>query len=197
MEGGRAPEQKESDPAHVVAQLVVVRVRQQGERVGGVHGEERDDAPDQEIEGRCPLAVIDRQADCGGEEQDVAERVGGRHRLLERRQAGEMNVRSDQEHPGEKRDADGDDQRVDHACAVALRVSPADEDEQARHERRIDGQVDGVPDGRELHLDAHELGVAVGVEVAGEEEKVADDEEHPGRPRFGAVQIDPDRDRDR
>ena len=62
MERGRAPEQIESDPAHVVAQLVVVRVRQQGERVGGIHGEERDDAPDQEIEGRCPLAVVDRQA---------------------------------------------------------------------------------------------------------------------------------------
>ena len=141
VERGRAPEEVEGNPADVVAELMVVRLRQQGERVCGVHGEEGDDAPDQKIEGGCPLAVVDRQADCGGEEQDVAERVGGRNRLLERRQAGEVDVRSDQEDPREQRDADRDDQRVDHAGAVALWVPPPDE--QRAGPRRARGRRSG------------------------------------------------------
>ena len=58
-----APEQVVGDPAHVVAQLVVVGIREQGVRVGGVDGEQRDDAPDEEVEGRRPLALVDRQSD--------------------------------------------------------------------------------------------------------------------------------------
>ena len=40
VEGGRAPEQVVGDPADVVAQLVVVGVREQRVGVGGVHGEQ-------------------------------------------------------------------------------------------------------------------------------------------------------------
>ena len=135
VQRGRAPEQVEGDPADVVAQLVVVRAREQRVGVGRVDGEQGDDAADEEVEGRRALAVVDREPDRGGEEQDVAERVGGRDGLLEQRQAGEVDVRGDEEDPREQGDADRDDQRVDHAGAVALRVSAPDEDEQAGHER--------------------------------------------------------------
>ena len=97
-----APEEVVGDPADVVAELVVVGVREQRVRVGGVDGEQRDDAPDQQVEGRGALAVVDREPDRRGEEQDVAERVGGRHSLLERGQAGEVDVRSDEEDPREQ-----------------------------------------------------------------------------------------------
>ena len=78
-----------------------------------------------------------------------------------------------------------------------LRVPPPDEQEQPRDEGRIDGQVDGVAERRELDVGAEELRVAVGVEVAGEEEELADDEEQPGGARPRPVQVDPDGDRDR
>jgi hypothetical protein len=85
MESRGAPEEVERDPAHVVAELVVVRAREQRIVVRRVDGEEGDDAPDQEVEGGGPLAVVDREPDRGGEEEDVAERIGGRDRLLEHR----------------------------------------------------------------------------------------------------------------
>ena len=108
-----------------------------------------------------------------------------------------MDVRSDEEDPGEQRDANGEDQRVDHAGAVALRVAPSHEHEQPRHESRVDGQIDGVAERRELHLDAEELRVAVGVEVAGEEEELPEDDEQPCGACLRPVQVDPDRDRNR
>ena len=69
-----------------------------------------------------------------------------------------------------------------------LRVAPPHEHEQPRHQRRVDGQVDGVAERRELDVDAEELRVAVRVEVAGEEEELPDDEEQPGEraPSAGA-----------
>ena len=83
VECGRAPEQVVGDPAHVVAELVVVRVREQRVRVGRVHGEQRDDAADEEVERRSALPLVDCQADHCGQEQDVPERIGGGHTLLE------------------------------------------------------------------------------------------------------------------
>ena len=197
VERGGAPEQVVDDPAHVVAQLVVVRVGEQRVGVGGVDGEQRDDAADEEVEGRSALSLVDRQADHCGEEQDVSERIGGGYPLLHQCQPGEVDVRSDQEDPGEQRDADREDEGVDHAGAVALRVSPSHEHEQPDDESRVDGQIDGVAERRELHLDAEELRVAVGVEVAGEEEELPDDDEQPGGARLRPVQVDPDRDRNR
>ena len=197
MKCGRTPEQVVGDPTDVVDQLVVVRVGEQGVRVRRVHGKKRDDAPDEEIEGRCTLAVVDREANRGREEQDVTKWVGGRYSLLERCQPGEMDVRSDEKHPGEQGDADRDDQRVDNARSVAARVAPPHENEQPCHQSGIDGEIDRVSERRELHLDAHELRIAVGVEVAGEEQEVADDEEQPGDARFRPVKIDPHCDRDR
>ena len=74
-----------------------------------------------------------------------------------------------------------EDQRVDHGRAVALRVPPPHEQEQPADESRIDGQVDRVAERRELDVGAEELRVAVRVEVAGEEQELADDEEQPGQ----------------
>ncbi len=176
---------------------MVVRAGEQCIVVRRVDGEEGNDASAEEVEGRRPLPGVDCESDRGGEEEDVAERIGGGDGLLEHREAREVDVRRDEEDPGEQCDADRDDQRVDDTGTVALRVTTADEDEQARDERRIDGQVDGVPDGRELDLGARQLGVAVGVKIAGEEEEEADDEEDPGRPCLGTVEVDPERDGDR
>ena len=87
MQGRGAPEQVVDDPADVIAELVVVGIREKRVRVGGVDREKRDDASDQQIEGWGTLALVDGETDRRGEEQDVAERVRGGHGLLEGRQA--------------------------------------------------------------------------------------------------------------
>ncbi len=197
MECRGAPEEVERDPPDVVAQLVVVRIGEQRVRVRRVDREQRDDAPDEEVEGGRALAVVDGEAHRGCEKEDVAERIRGGDGLLERRQAREVDVRRDEEHPREQGDADRDDQRVDHAGAVTLRVTPTHEDEQPGHERRVHGEVDGVADRGELDLDAHQLRIAVRVEIAGEEEEVPDDEQDPGHARLRPVEVDPHGDRHR
>jgi hypothetical protein len=197
MERRRPPEEVVQDPADVVDQLVVVRVREQRVRVRRIDGEQADDAREEEVERRRALAGVDREPDRGGEEQEVPERVGGGNGLLERRQAGEMDVRRDEEHPGDERDPERQDQRVDHGGLVALRVAAPHEHEQPGDQRRVDGQVDGVAEGRELDVDAEQLRVAVGVDVAGEEQELPDDEEDPGQPRPRSVEHDPGCDRDR
>ena len=108
-----------------------------------------------------------------------------------------MDVWSDEENPGEQREADCEDERVDHAGAVSLRVAPSNEHEQRRDESRVDRQIDGVAERGELHLDAEELRVAVGVEVAGEEEELSDDGEQPRGACLRPVQVDPHGDRNR
>ena len=102
VERGRTPEEVVRDPADVVDQLVVVRVRQQGVGVRRIDGQQADDAREEEVERRRALPLVDREPDRGGEEQEVPEGVGGGDRLLERRQAGEMDVRCDQEDPGDQ-----------------------------------------------------------------------------------------------
>ena len=87
MQGRGAPEQVVDDPADVIAELVVVGIGEERVRVGGVDCEERDDASDQQIEGRGALALVDGETDRRGEEQDVPEGVRGGYRLLEGRQA--------------------------------------------------------------------------------------------------------------
>ena len=106
----RPPEEVVDDPSEVVAELVVVRVGEERIGVGGVHCEERDDAPDEQVEGRGALALIHREPDRRRQEQDVSQWVGGRDRLLERGEAGEVDVRRDEEDPRDETDADGEDQ---------------------------------------------------------------------------------------
>ena len=87
MQGRGAPEQVVDDPADVIAQLVVVGIREERVRVGGVDREKRDDASDQQIEGWGALALVDGETDRRGEEEDVAEGIRGGYGLLEGRQA--------------------------------------------------------------------------------------------------------------
>ena len=175
---------------------MVVGIREEGKRVCGVDREQRDDARGEEVEGRRTLAHVDSETDGRGEEEDVAERVGGGDDFLGHRESREVNVRGDEEDPREEADSDRENQRVDHARAVALWVAPPYQDEQPGDERRVDRQVDGIPERRELDLGSRELRIAVRVEVAGEEEELADDEQQPGGAGLRTVQIDPDGDRD-
>ena len=86
MQRGGAPEHVVRDPAGVVAQLMVVGVLEERVPVGGVDGEEADDAADQQVEGRRTLAGVDGKANRSCEEQDVAERVGDRDTRREHEQ---------------------------------------------------------------------------------------------------------------
>ena len=196
MQRRSAPQQVEADPADVEQHVVVVRPVQQRQAVGRVGDEQGDHARGEQVERRLALAGVDREADGCGQQQDVAERVGDREDLGDRRQLGVVQVRGDQEHPGEQRQAERDDQRVDDARAVRLRVAAADEHEQARHERRVDRDVEAVAQGRERHLLAQEPRVAVGVDVAEEEEREADREPDPRPGRGRPVVAQPDQDRD-
>ena len=154
MKRGCSPQEVVGDPADVVDELVVVGVREQRERVGGVDGEQRDDAGRKEVEGRRSLARVDRETDGRREEEDVAERIGGGDDLLGHREAGEMNVRGDEKNPREEADSDRENQRVDHAGAVALWVAPPDQEEQPGYECRVDRQIERVPERRELDVGA-------------------------------------------
>jgi hypothetical protein len=108
-----------------------------------------------------------------------------------------VDVRGDQEDPRDQGDADGENERVDDGGAVAPGVSAFHEDQQPCDERWVDRQVDRVAERRELHLDPEELGIAVRVEISGEEEKLADDEEEPCGAGPRPMEIDPDADCDR
>ena len=113
MQRGRAPEHVVGDPARVVDELVVVRLVEQRVRVGRVGREQRRDAADQEIEGGCSLARVDGQPDRCREQQDVAERIGGRHGFREVGKTRDVDVGRDQEHPRQQTDPDREDERVD------------------------------------------------------------------------------------
>ena len=189
------PQEVVGDPADVVNELVVVGVRQEGKRVCGVDGEQRDDARGEEVEGGHTLARVDSETDGRREEEDVAERIGGGDDFLGHRESREMNVRGDEKDPREEADSDRENERVDHACAVALWVTPLYQQEQAGDERRVDRQIDGVPQRWELDLCSGEPRIAVCVEVAGEEQELAEDEQQPGGPGLRTMQIDPDGDR--
>ena len=71
------------------------------------------------------------------------------------------------------------------------------EDQQARHQRRIHRKVERVAERRELHLDPEELRIAVRIEVACEEQELADDEQEPGGACSRLVHPDAHGDRDR
>ena len=176
-----APEEVEGDPADVVDQLVVVRALEQRVVVRRVDREEADDAADEEVEGGRALAGVDREADRGGEQQDVAERVRDRDGLLEQASGprGGCSARSRNTHESRAMPTVRISESITPArspCGFRRRTSTSS----PAIERRVDGQVDGVADRRELDLDAHQLRVAVRVEVAGEEEELPDDEQPPG-----------------
>ncbi len=190
-----APEEVEADPADVEQDLAVVGAVERHDAVDEVRDEQRDDARRHEAEGRAAPAAVDRETDGRREEQDVARRVGDRDELRDRVHRAVVDVRRDERHPRDEREAQGHDQRVDEPGAVALRVAAAHERQQADHERRVDEDVHRVADRRERHLAAEDAGVRVGVEVAEPEQREAQREEQPGATRGGPVAADAGQDR--
>ena len=142
MERGGAPEQVVRDPADVVAQLVVVGVREQRVVVRGVDSEKRDDAGDEEVEGGARLPGRRRAGSPrrgGG-----CLRAGRRRRRPSRAASGPRDGCSARR--GRPRRAgrcrpSGSASRSRPARSP-LRVPPPDEHEQPGDERRIDHQVD-------------------------------------------------------
>ncbi len=177
VQGGRAPEDVVHHPAEVVDQLsVVVGVLEDREVVRRVGRQQADDAPREEVERRRALAGVDREPDRGRKQKHVAERVGDRDALREPREPGEVDVGRDQEGPREQADADRQDQGVDQRGRIPARITPLDQHEQPGHEDRVDEQVERVSRRRERGVR-----VAVRVDVAAEEEELADREEQPRR----------------
>ena len=107
-----------------------------------------------------------------------------------------VDVGRDQEDPRQQAYTDGQDQRVDQSGSVRLRVAPPDEHEQAGHQHRIDRQIEAVAGRGEADVRSEEQSIAVGVDIAAEEQELARREQPPGRPRGWPVPSDPDDDRD-
>ena len=181
-----APQQVEADPADVEDDLAVIGAVQGHDAVGEVGDQQRDDRRGQQVEGRQALARVDGQADGGGQQEDVAQRIGDRHQLARHRHRLVVQVGRDERDPRQQRQAQRHDQRVDDARAIALRVAPADEHQQARHQRRVDGHVGAVAQRRERDVGAEQPRVAVGVEVAEPEQRHPDREPGP-RPARGRL----------
>ena len=171
MQRGRAPQQVEEDPAGVHPQLVVVGVVQREDAVDEVGAEQRDDARDQQVEGRAALAGVDGEADARGEQDDVAHRVADRDELRHQAERVIVDVGGDQEDPGDQRQAQRHDHRVDRPRAVGALVAPANQEHEADHQHRVDREVDRVAGRRERDVGAEQLRVAVGVEVAQPEQE--------------------------
>ena len=197
MKRSRAPQHEVGDPAHVVDELMVVGPREQRIVVGAVGGKQRNGARGEQIEGPGPSACIHRQPDQGRQQEDVAQRIGDRHELGEQGQPREMDVRRNEEHPRQQREADGEDQRVDDGGAIAVRVAPAHEQQKPAEQRRIDKQVDRVARGRKSDDAAEQRGVRVGVEVARDVEHLADEQQAPRQHRLRPVHTHPGGDRQR
>ena len=175
----RAPQQVEADPADVEPHLAVVGAREGDQAVGEVGREQGDDARDEQVERRPARARVHREPDGGREQQDVADRIGDRDQLGHRRELLVVQRRLDQRDPRDQREAERDDQRVDRTGAVALRVAPPHEDQQADHQRGVDEHVRRVAERRERHLGAGQPRIAVGVEVAQPEQQEPDREPAP------------------
>jgi hypothetical protein len=186
MQRGGAPEQVVEDPADIKEHLAVVGAVEQHAVVDRVGRQEADNAAGEQVEGRCADAAADREPDRGGEQEDVAHRVGDRDGLGQP-VAAELDVRGDQEDPREQGDAQREDERVDGAGPVGARVAPPHEQEQAGHQRRVDGEVERVAGRGEPDVEAEQAGQAVGVEVAHQVERLAEGEEAPCDDRPGAV----------
>jgi hypothetical protein len=196
MQRRRSPQQVEADPADVEPELVGVGPVQDQQAVDEVRRQQQDDARAEQVErGRAPAAV-EREPDRGREQQDVPERVGDRDQLGDRRELVVVQVGRHQRDPLRQRQADREDQAVDHAAAVAVAAASPDQQQKPGHHHRVDEHVGGVAGRRERHVALEQQRVAVGVEVADPEQEEADGEEAPRRDRARTVQPHPGDDRD-
>ena len=122
MEGGRAPEEVEADPAAVEPDLVVVRALHEHQAVDEVRGQQADDAGDHQVEGQAARGR--RRAPAAPSPPAAARRPAGTRPtpVVRGRQRMVVDVGGDQPHPRGEREPDRHDRRVDRAAAVA----PAD-----------------------------------------------------------------------
>ena len=198
VQRGGAPEHEVGDPARVVEELVVVRACEQRVVVGAVGAEQRNRARAEQVERRRLQSRLDREPDQRREQEHVPERVCDRDQLRQDRQARQVDVRGDEEHPREQSAANREDERVDHrGTVVAASAAAPHEQHQADEQQRIDAQIDRVAGRREADGAAEQIGVRVRVEVAGHVQELPDEEQSPGEAGLRPVQPHADRDRER
>ena len=196
VQGGGAPQQVEELPSEVQpAPRPVVRAGDQDVGVLRVGQQQRHHAADQQVEGGRSVASADGEADDHPAQQQVAQRIGDRRRLLQQVQLGIGRVRRHQEDPRQHTDADRDDEGVDQRGAVAAGVPAAHQDDQSGDQHGIDGEVHRVADGRERRLGVEDALVVVRDDVAGHEQHEPDAEQVPGDGHSRPVEPDADEDR--
>ena len=116
-----------------------------------------------------------------GQQQDVAQWVGGRRQTDEHPSRG-PDVGTDQEDPRQQPEAQGDDEGVEQAGLVATGQSGPHEQEQPDGQDRVHGDVDGVDERRERDvLLAHYLVPGLVNRVPGDEKGDAGADEPPGQ----------------
>jgi hypothetical protein len=186
----RAPQEVEEDPAGVQPQLVVVGAVQGEDPVDEVGEQQRDDAGDEQVEARTPLARVDGETDRRGQEDEITGGVGDRHQLGDQAHRAVVDVRGDEEQERDQAQPDAHDHRVDDPGAVGALVAAAHQQHQADHQHRVHADVHGVAGRRERDRGAGQLGVAVGVDVAQEEEGQTGGHEPPGGRGLGLVDAD-------
>ena len=96
-----------------------------------------------------------------------------------------IDLRLDQERPGQDRDGRRQDRRVDQAAAVTAGEPAPDQQEEAERDERVAGEVQDVGDRRERVL-ADDL-EPVPDEVAGHEQRLTERHEQPRRDALRAV----------
>ena len=198
MQGGRAPQQVEDAPSRLEVPGLVVHGPGDGDvRVDGVGEEQGKGGRTHQVHRGSAPARAHREADDGGQQDEVHERVGHPHELLDQGRGGVMGHRRHQEHPLNRADPDRHDERVDDAVPVPARVAPADQQEQAPYEARVDQQVGDVADRRIREVGAEEVVVVVGDDVPDDEERLTEREQVPRGSGVRLPHADRDDDGDR
>ncbi len=167
VQRGRAPEEVEDAPPGLqIAGLVVHQALDGDVAVDEVGDEQRERGRREQVEGQAAATGPDDQADDDREQDEVHERVAHAHELLREGRGGVLGRGGHEEDPRDDADADGDDERVDHALAVPAGVPAPDEHEDPGDQARVDGQVQDVADRGERELGPEQLVVVVGDHVA-------------------------------
>src|SRR5450759_4502351 len=127
------------------------------------------------------------QPDQHGDDQHVAQRVGDRERLLQRRQARMVHQGKDQVDPGQQGEAAGQGERIQQAPPVAASGAPPDEHEQPACVERIGGQVEDVRGGRNRQMLVQDIAVRQEDQLAAREAQIRGGQQQPGHHEGRAV----------
>lgn len=84
------------------------------------------------------------QADGEGEQHDVDQRVGRRHRLGQRRQVGAVEYGADQKYPGQQSETQGHDRSVDQVGPVAIGAAGMNKHHHGDAEKTVRGQKEDI-----------------------------------------------------